>query len=172
LPRSQSAFTDQVKRARARLPAVMDSAFRLASEIADRHQALSQRIAAAKSWPRLGSEVRAIRDALVYPGFVSATPWEQLTQVPRYLAGLDRRVAKYAERPDRDARHAEQVAIWWRRYALRAEADRAAGRVDRRLADFRWLLEELRVSLFAQELKTPFPVSFKRVEKAWNELAH
>ncbi len=172
LPRSQSAFTDQVKRARARLPAVMDSAFRLVSEIADRHQALSQRIAAAKSWPRLGSEVRAIRDALVYPGFVSATPWEQLTQVPRYLAGLDRRVAKYAERPDRDARHAEQVAIWWRRYALRAEADRAAGRVDRRLADFRWLLEELRVSLFAQELKTPFPVSFKRVEKAWNELAH
>src|SRR4029453_3087528 len=69
LPRSQRAFADQVKRARARLPAVMNSAFSLTSEIADRYQALSQRLAAAKSWPRLGSEVRAIRDALVYPGF-------------------------------------------------------------------------------------------------------
>jgi ATP-dependent helicase HrpA len=92
-------------------------------------------------------------------------------KLPRYLAALDRRVAKYAERPDRDARHAEQVAQWWQRYAARVEADRAHGRTDPRLADFRWLLEELRVSLFAQELKTPFPVSFKRVEKAWNELS-
>ena len=171
LPRSQQAFTEQVKRARARLPAVMAGAFRLASEIAERHQELCQRLAAAKSWPRLGSEVRANRDALVYPGFFSATPWDQLTHVPRYLAALDRRVAKYAERPDRDTRHAEQVAMWWRRYTERAEADRAAGRADPRLADFRWLLEELRVSLFAQELKTPLPVSFKRVEKAWHDLS-
>jgi ATP-dependent helicase HrpA len=149
----------------------MEGGFRLISEIADRYLALAQRLAAAKAWPRLGSEVRALRDALVYPGFASATPWEQLTQLPRYLAALDRRVAMYAERPDRDARHAEQVAQWWQRYAARVEADRAAGRTDPRLADFRWLLEELRVSLFAQELKTPFPVSFKRVEKAWNELS-
>jgi ATP-dependent helicase HrpA len=171
LPRSQRAFAEQVKRARTRLPAVMGSAFGLLSEIADRHQALSQRLAAAKAWPRLASEVRANRDALVYPGFVVATPWDRLTQVPRYLAALDRRVAKYAERPDRDARHAEQLADWWRRYAVRAEAEHVAGRVDPRLADFRWLLEELRVSLFAQELRTPYPVSFKRVEKAWNELS-
>jgi len=147
------------------------SAFRLMSEIADRYQGVSQRLAAAKAWPRLAGDVRSIRDALVYPGFVSATPWESLTQLPRYLAALDRRLAKYAERPDRDARHAEQVAAWWRRYAERAEAARAAGAVDHRLADFRWLLEELRVSLFAQELKTPFPVSFKRIEKAWNDLS-
>jgi ATP-dependent helicase HrpA len=171
LPRSQRAFTEQVKRARTRLPAVMEGAFRLVSQIADRYQALAQRLAGAKAWPRLGSEVRAIRDHLVYPGFMSATPWDRLTELPRYLAALDRRVAKYAERPDRDARHAEQVAQWWQRYAARVEADRAHGRTDPRLADFRWLLEELRVSLFAQELKTPFPVSFKRVEKAWNELS-
>jgi ATP-dependent helicase HrpA len=171
LPRSQPTFAEQVKRARARLPAVMESTFRLLSQIADRYQALAQRLAATKAGPRLGSEVRAIRDALVYPGFMSATPWDRLTEIPRYLTALDRRVAKYAERPDRDARHAEQVAQWWQRYAARVEADRAAGRTDPRLAEFRWLLEELRVSLFAQELKTPFPVSFKRVEKAWNELS-
>ena len=172
LPRSQAAFVEQVKRARTRMPAVMAGAFRLLSEIADRHQELSQRIAsAAKAWPRLASEVRAARDALVHPGFFGATPWEQLAHVPRYLTALDRRVAKYGERPDRDARHAEQVALWWRRYVERTEALRAAGQSDARLAAFRWLLEELRVSLFAQELRTPAPVSFKRVEKAWAELS-
>jgi ATP-dependent helicase HrpA len=107
----------------------------------------------------------------VHPGFFAATPWEQLTQVPRYLAALERRLAKYGERPDRDARHGEQVAAWWRRYEERMDADRKAGRSDSRLAAFRWLLEELRVSLFAQELRTPYPVSFKRVEKAWAELS-
>ena len=86
LPRSSLAFAEQVKRARARLPAVMNSAFRLVSEIADRYQAVSQRLVAAKAWPRLAGDVRAIRDALVYPGFVSATPWESLTHLPRYLA--------------------------------------------------------------------------------------
>ncbi len=172
LPRSERAFAEQVKRARTRLPAVMEGVWRLLSEIADRHQALGQRLAtAAKAWPRLAAEVRLARDALVYPGFLSATPWEQLAHVPRYLAALDRRLAKYGERPDRDARHAEQVAQWWHRYADKAAQDREAGRLDPRLGDFRWLLEELRVSLFAQELKTPFPVSFKRVEKAWAELS-
>ncbi len=79
-------------------------------------------------------------------------------------------MAKYAERPDRDARHAEQVAELWRRYREREARDRQAGTNDPRLADFRWLVEELRVSLFAQELKTPSPVSFKRGGKGRSDL--
>ena len=76
-------------------------------------------------------------------------------------------MAKYLERPDRDCKHAQPVASLWQRYRERAERNRAAGRFEPRLAEFRWLLEELKVSLFAQELKTPFPVSYKRLEKAW-----
>ena len=64
------------------------------------------------------------------------------------------------------------MAHWWQRYRERAEREpRRPAATEPRLAKFRWLLEELRVSLFAQELKTPFPVSYKRVEKAWSELA-
>ena len=173
LPRSEQAFAEAVKRARARLPAVVEGAFRLLGEIAVAHVALTQRLAGAPpASSRFVAEIRAQRDALVYPGFFQATPWPQLAHLPRYLTALDRRVAKYAERPDRDARHAGQVAELWRRYRERAgQAGAAAGApVDARLEAFRWLLEELRVSLFAQELKTPFPVSFKRVEKAWSEL--
>ena len=173
LPRSEKAFAELVKRARARLPAVMDGAFRLLAEIAAEHLALTQRLAQApRGWTLLVSEVRAQRDHLVYVGFMTATPWPQLSQLPRYLRALDRRIAKYGERPDRDARHAEQVALLWRRYEERAGRLRQqGGERDPRLEAFRWLVEELRVSLFAQELKTPSPVSFKRVEKAWTELA-
>ncbi len=171
LPRTEQAFVEQVKRARARLPAVMDAAFRLLSEIASEHQALTLRLAAAPgSWTRLVAEIRSQRDAMVYAGFYSATPWEQLQHLPRYLRAADRRVAKFAERAERDARHGEQLADLWGRYCERADRDRRAGVTDPRLASFRWLLEELRVSLFAQELKTPQPVSFKRVEKAWGDL--
>jgi len=90
--------------------------------------------------------------------------------VPRYLTALDRRLGKFGENPARDARHAESVARWWERYRERLVRNRKAGRVEPTLEGFRWLLEELQVSLFAQELKTPFPVSYRRVEKAWAEL--
>ena len=172
LPRDEAAFALQVKRARARLPAVAEHADRLLAEIAAAHQNLSQRIAAvAGSQARFAGEIRAQRDALVYPGFLSATPWAQATQIARYLSALTRRIAKFPERGERDARHGEQVAAWWQRYQERLAADRKSGRNDPALDDFRWLLEELRVSLFAQELKTPYPVSFKRVEKAWAGLS-
>ncbi len=142
LPRSEKAFAELVKRARARLPAVMDGAFRLLAEIAAEHLALTQRLApgAARVGARWCREVRAQRDALVYPGFMTATPWPQLAQLPRYLRALDRRIAKYGERPDRDARHAEQVAQLWRRYEERAERLRQqGGERDPRLEAFRWL---------------------------------
>jgi ATP-dependent helicase HrpA len=171
LPRSERAFAEQVKRARARLPAVADSAFRLLADIAAAYQALGARLAALPpSLARLGAEVRARRDALVHPGFFSATPWAQLNHVPRYLGALERRIAKYPQNPVRDAKHAADLAAWWQRYRERLEKNRVAGRDEPGLAGFRWLLEELAVSLFAQELKTPFPVSYKRVEKAWAEI--
>ncbi|HEX3631233.1 MAG TPA: ATP-dependent RNA helicase HrpA [Casimicrobiaceae bacterium] len=171
LPRSERAFADQVKRARTRLPAVVEGAFRMLGAIAADYHALSQRLAALpRSLARLGAEVRAQRAALVYPGFFSATPWPQLGHLPRYLQALDKRIAKAAADPARDAKHAQTVAALWERYRARAEANRAAQRVEPALEAFRWQLEELKVSLFAQELRTPFPVSYKRLEKAWAEL--
>ncbi len=131
LPRTATAFAEQVKRARTRLPAVGEGAFRLLATIAAAHYALSQRIAALPpSLSRLGAEVRLRRDALVHPGFFRATPWAQLNHLPRYLAAAERRLVKHAENPGRDARHAATLADWWRRLAERREADRVAGRIE------------------------------------------
>jgi ATP-dependent helicase HrpA len=168
LPRSPKVYVEQVKRARARLPAVAEGAWRVLGAIAAEHHALSHKLGALPaSLHALVAEAEVQRDALVYPGFLAATPWPRLQDLPRYLQALARRVARYTERPERDARHATQVAGWWQRYRERLESDRRAGRTSAGIEDFRWMLEELRVSLFAQELRTTAPVSFKRIERAW-----
>jgi len=171
LPRDRQAFVAQVRRARTRLPAVIDSVLRLVAAIATDYQALTQALAALPAPQRmLAAEIRAQRDALVHAGFLAATPWESLHHVPRYLQAMLRRIQRYGQNPERDARHASQVNAWWSRYRDRRAADERGGRVSPRLAAFRWLIEELRVSLFAQELRTPMPVSFKRLEKAWLDI--
>jgi ATP-dependent helicase HrpA len=170
LPRSEAAFAEQTRRARTRLPAVAEGAFRLLATIATAHNALGQRIRAAPpALARAVAQVRRRRDALVYPGFFQATPWAQIGHLPRYLTALDRRLAKLPENPARDARHAEMIEGWWERYRERRD-DRRGPAAAAALESFRWSLEELTVSLFAQELKTPYPISFKRLDRAWAEL--
>ncbi|TMH03269.1 MAG: DUF3418 domain-containing protein [Betaproteobacteria bacterium] len=172
LPRTERAFAEQIKRARTRLPAVAEGSLRLLASIAAEHHALSQKISGLPpALSRLGAELRAQRDALVYRGFFCATPWAQLAHIPRYLKALERRLAKYAENPSRDVKHSQAVAELWDRYRRRSDANRARQRHEPALESFRWQIEELRVSLFAQELKTPLPVSYKRLEKAWTDLS-
>jgi ATP-dependent helicase HrpA len=168
-PRTAKAFEEQRKRARARLPAVAEAAARHAAAIAEAHHALTAALAQSAGLGKLAHEVRAQQQRLVFPGFLAATPWERLEHLPRYLKGLALRLAKFRGNPERDHRHAPVVAGLWAQYEARAEADRKAGARSAKLEEFRWLVEELRVSLFAQELKTPLPVSAKRLQRFWDE---
>jgi ATP-dependent helicase HrpA len=168
-PRTAKEFEDQKKRAKARLPAVAEAAARHAAAIAEANQEAAQAIQQAASLGRVAQEVKAARERLVYPGFLSRTPWERLEHVPRYLRGYALRLQKYRSNAERDQKHAGTVADLWAQYEARADADRKAEKRDAKLEEFRWLLEELRVSLFAQELRTPIPVSAKRLQKFWDE---
>ncbi|MCA0424860.1 MAG: DUF3418 domain-containing protein, partial [Proteobacteria bacterium] len=102
---------------------------------------------------------------LVTKRFVTATPWAALAHLPRYLKGVQMRLDKWRADPARDAQRVAELRPLEQRFT-RALAERR-GQPDARLEEFRWLLEELRISLFAQELRTPQPVSVKRLEKAW-----
>ena len=171
LPRTQKDFEAQLKRARTRLPAVNEGACRLLTAIAADYHQLSLALNAAKGpLARPAADIKQQLSLLIYKGFFSKTPWEQLTHLPRYLQAMQRRLEKYPRDPARDARHTQSIAEWWQRYEDAAEKQQKAGTVDGRLRDLRWQLEELRVSLFAQELKTPYPISYKRIEKFWNSL--
>ncbi|MGZ5167539.1 MAG: ATP-dependent RNA helicase HrpA [Burkholderiales bacterium] len=169
LPRTQKEFEAQRVRARARLPAVTAAATRLLSAIAEEYQRVSSRLSSSKgALARPAGDIRTQLSRMIYKGFFSATPWEQLSHLPRYLNAMQLRLEKYGNGPERDAKHAETLAGLTKRYDERLEKQRKAGVADPLLEDFRWALEELRVSLFAQELKTPYPVSYKRLEKMWN----
>jgi ATP-dependent helicase HrpA len=170
LPRTAKALEEQKKRAKARLPAVTEAIQRHAASVADALAELTQSLAQGASNPRVTQDVKAARDRMVYPGFLERTPWERLEHLPRYLRGYALRLAKFrGGGAEREARHGPVIQAFWNNYEARLKADHEAGRRDPRLEDFRWLVEELRVSLFAQELRTPVPVSAKRLQKFWDE---
>ncbi|OGA44420.1 MAG: ATP-dependent RNA helicase HrpA [Betaproteobacteria bacterium RIFCSPLOWO2_12_FULL_62_58] len=171
LPRTQKEFEAQRGRARTRLPAVTEAAGRLFTAIAEEYQRVASRLSGSGgALARIAADIRGQLTRLVCKGFFSATPWEQLAHLPRYLKAMQLRLAKYPNDPERDAKHAASVAELWKRFEERLDKQRKTGAVDPRLEAFRWHIEELRVSLFAQELKTPYPVSYKRLDKIWNAI--
>ncbi len=106
--------------------------------------------------------------ALVGKRFLLDTPYAQLIHFPRYLKAVGLRIDKLKADTSRDQRLSADMAPLLLQYQ-RTVAQRKSV-ADVRLAEFRWLLEELRVSLFAQELRTPMPVSVKRLHKVWDSL--
>nr|VFK29301.1 MAG: ATP-dependent helicase HrpA [Candidatus Kentron sp. MB]VFK74733.1 MAG: ATP-dependent helicase HrpA [Candidatus Kentron sp. MB] len=113
-------------------------------------------------------DIRDQLDQLLFRGFVRATPVHHLTHLSRYLKAIGRRLQKLPLAPDKDRRNMEELAPLYRAHAALAAADTGSNRRD--LERLRWLLEELRVSLFAQELGTTQPVSTKRVQKQLEKL--
>jgi ATP-dependent helicase HrpA len=172
LPRDRTAFDGCLAAGRPRLDAVAGEVGALAAEILERYQAVRQALAGRipPAWLPSARDAQAQLDRLVWRGFLLATPWKRLVEVPRYLGALAKRLEKLQFGVTRDQqRMGEMAAVeaQWRERATQAEQ---AGRVDSRLDEIRWMLEELRVSLFAQELGTEFPVSVQRIERRWREL--
>jgi ATP-dependent helicase HrpA len=170
-PRNASQFDAQKQRARARLAAVRQGAERLLTEIATELAQLSQaQSAMPTALQRVRSSIETHRDSLIFPGFMRALGWSHLADLPRYLKALQRRLQKVRENPERDARHAAFVDAWRQRWQEVRERAAKADVPLEALDEFRWWIEELAVALFAQELKTPFPVSAKRLERRWSEI--
>jgi ATP-dependent helicase HrpA len=111
------------------------------------------------------ADMRTQRSRLVFHGFVTATGYGRLSDVERYLTAILRRIDKLPERPTRDADWTYAVQGVWEAY----EEARAQLGADPRLVEVRWMIEELRVSYFAQTLKTAYPVSEKRIYRAIDE---
>jgi len=166
LPRTTKAFATQKDRARTRLAAVSDAACRILATIAADYQTIQARLA-AKPPDNVAADIREQLANLVYKGFLTATPWEQLQHLPRYLKATVRRLEKLSGAVERDAKWTAAIRELWQDYQKRLEKHRKEGISDPELDKFRWMIEELRVSMFAQELKTPYPVSVKRLQKAW-----
>ena len=168
LPTDADAFARRCQEAKPRITLVAQELMRLTGQLITEHALMVKRVAGLKTFPDVVADINAQAARLMPKNFLVALPYERIAQIPRYLKGVTVRIDKLRTNPARDA----QLMADWKSLAQPFErewlAKAKAGVTDPQLEEFRWLLEELRVGLFAQELKTPMPVSVKRLQKIWD----
>ena len=168
LPTDEFAFKKRVEEGRSRLTLIATEVARLAGVILLEYATALRKIKDSKNAPEATADASQQLQRLMPKRFLQAAAWERLQHYPRYLKAITLRLEKHRTDPTRDATRLAELRPQEQRY-WRLVAERK-GVADERMLEFRWLLEELRVSFFAQELRTPQPVSLKRLEKAWGQL--
>ncbi len=168
LPTDEFAFKRRVEEGRGRLTLIANEVARLAATILAEYATAARKIKDTKNAPEAAADCAQQLARLCPKRFLIQSPWGPLQHFARYLKAITARLDKYRADPARDAARLAELRPLEQRY-WRLVAERK-GVADERLQEFRWLLEELRVSFFAQELRTPQPVSVKRLEKAWGQL--
>ncbi|WP_107810682.1 DUF3418 domain-containing protein [Neisseria subflava] len=169
LPRNEKAFKEQIKRARSRLPAVKEALSRYLQETAAAYAELNSKLGKHP----LTHLLRLRLQTLLAPGFATRTPWAQWPRLPIYLKAMTLRLEKYSGNPSRDAAREADIQELEQMWQEKTDSLIKQGLpISDGLAGFKWMIEELRVSLFAQELKTPYPVSVKRLLKVWEGLSN
>jgi ATP-dependent helicase HrpA len=171
VPTLASQFAHALEEGRSRFVLIAQEIARAAAGVLAEHAALQKKLTVlSKTFPRESEDVRNQVARLLAPGWLGRTPWPRLQHFARYLKAASLRLDKLRADPARDARLSAEIAplqaAWLREVAARARY----GDMSAELEQFGWLLEELRVALFAQELKTPVPVSAKRLAKLWQTL--
>ncbi|MFB4204641.1 ATP-dependent RNA helicase HrpA [Arhodomonas sp. KWT2] len=172
VPRTRADFETRLREHRSELVPAAEALTATVGTVLERHHAIRKRTGGSVSLAMVNalSDIREQLDGLVYPGFVSATPADRLEDLPRYLAGIERRLDRLEREPGRDAEPHRAVRRWWERYLERRAQHERKGVNDPALAHFRWLVEEYRISQFAQDLGTRERVSERRLAEAWDEV--
>ena len=170
LPTSEADFKRRLEEGRGRLTLIANEIARLASTVLTEFAAASRKVKDTKISPDSVADAAQQLQRLVGKRFIADTPYTQLQHFARYLKAVVLRLDKLRADAARDATKLAELKPLDQKY-WRLVAERK-GVTDARMQEFRWLLEELRVSFFAQELRTPQPVSVKRLEKAWGQLSY
>ncbi len=168
VPTLQAEFARRLEEGRSRFNLIAQEIARTAAGILAERAALEKKLnAMSKGFPGQTDDVKQQVQRLLAPGWLAHAPWERLQHFLRYLKAASLRLDKLRADPARDARLAAELAPLEQAYRREAAARAREGAPGAEFEQFGWLLEELRVSLFAQELKTPVPVSVKRLTKLW-----
>ncbi|TAK90967.1 MAG: ATP-dependent RNA helicase HrpA [Burkholderiaceae bacterium] len=167
-PATAAAFGERVQQAKGRLGLLAQELARQTLAILQEYVALQKKLPQIKSFAEARADIAQQLEALLPKEFILRTPVNQYGHLARYLKALSLRADKLRSDPTRDAQRMGELRPLLQQYQ-RTVAGRK-GQPDSQLDEFRWLLEELRVSLFAQELRTPMPVSIKRLHKLWTSM--
>jgi ATP-dependent helicase HrpA len=165
LPVNAEEFNLRKEQGRTRLNLLANEIARLVGTVLAEYAGLPKKLQGIKS--PATTDMQNQLQALIGKRFIVETPYAQLVHYPRYLKAITVRMEKMRADPTRDTRLMQDwnlAAAEWQRTSSQAKNS------DIKLQEYRWMLEELRVSLFAQELKTPMPVSAKRLQRVWESL--
>ena len=164
LPVDAEAFNKRRDEGKARLNLLVNEIARLVGQILAEYHVLPKKLQGIKVHAAAHADMQTQLQTLIDKRFVAEQNYAQLAHFPRYLKAMQVRLDKLRADPARDAR---MLADWQSAAAPWQRAQKGGRHGDPKMDEYRWLLEELRVSLFAQELKTPMPVSVKRLQKVW-----
>lgn len=167
-PVNEASFEKRKAEAKEKLGLLLNEVARLTLQILEQYSQTQKKMVSIKTYKEAYVDMIANQKELMCKDFLVRYDFAHLNHFVRYLKADWVRADKLRNDPARDTRLMSEMA------ALNLNYQRALkqlkGRYDERLDDFRWLLQELRVALFAQELRTPMPVSVKRLHKAWGAM--
>jgi ATP-dependent helicase HrpA len=167
LPTDAASFNKRKDEGKGRLGLLINEIARLTGQVLAEYHGLPKKL---QGLPQpVAADIQAQLQGLVHKRFLADTDYSQLAHFPRYLKAINVRLEKLRSNAARDA----QLMAEWQNAATqfqRVSKNQPVKGMDPRMVEFRWMLEELRVSLFAQELRTPMPVSAKRLQKVWESM--
>ena len=163
--RTQQAFEQNLQQNKASLLATANEAGKTALEIMTTLAALKTSLQRFNAQDPMAKDINGQLDLLVYAGFLRHTPYTQLKAIPRYLKAILYRLDKL----DNSVQKIQEINRYATRFWKDVENKAKKAPVIPEQDPYRWALEEFRVSLFAQQLKTAYPVSAKRMDKLWDE---
>ena len=169
-PSNEQAFNERVKDAKTRFGLLLQEVIRLLTQIMNEWAITLKKHNLIKSHKEAYDDIRQQLNDLIYKGFLSRVEYATLQHYPRYLRAVQLRIDKLKNDPRRDQQLMQDVQLLQTKYQRRLA--QLKGVHDQQMDEFANLLQELRVALFAQELRTPMPVSVKRLERAWQSMSH
>jgi ATP-dependent helicase HrpA len=163
--RTQQAFERSLQDNKPQFIGMANEAGKMALEIMQLYGAIKTQLQAFNATDPLAKDIAEQLGFLIYAGFIHNTPYLQLKALPRYLKAIQYRLDKRINDPQKVQEINRYALRYWKDVEKRIKKERLIPEQEA----FRWALEELRVSLFAQQLKTAYPVSVKRMDKLWDE---
>ncbi|MGZ5015869.1 MAG: ATP-dependent RNA helicase HrpA [Methylobacter sp.] len=163
--RTQQAFEHSLQQNKSGLISAANDAGKIALEIMELYGAIKNQLNRLNANDPLAKDINEQLDLMIYAGFIRNTPYQQLKAIPRYLKAAQYRLDKRDNTLQKVQEANRYTTRFWQDVQKQAKKDKVIPEHD----PYRWMLEEFRVSLFAQQLKTAYPVSAKRMDKAWNE---
>ncbi|MGH1373913.1 MAG: ATP-dependent RNA helicase HrpA [Cellvibrionaceae bacterium] len=173
LPSTKSEFLSAIEQGKDKITARANDIEKLVVDVLSQVVAIKKAIKGNKNALAIAvaaGDINQQLQRLIYPNFLFETPGKWLQQYPRYLKAIQLRLDKAPSQIQKDKIWTAEVDELWQQWQQRFDKEgEAVIHGNEHLINYRWMIEEYRVSLFAQSLKTLMPVSEKRLKKLWSE---